>query len=99
MLRHATVVVFATSTYGPGAPPSSANKFLSWLGCSPAAAQLFQHKPTAVLGFGDSSYPRFCAAADTLAARLLSLDCEMLMQVTKADALAQEELTVWYVVA
>ena len=48
-------------------------------------------KSFAVLGFGSSSYPRFCAAADLLHSMLLSLGASALLPVAKADALADEE--------
>lgn len=53
-------VVIMTSTYGDGEAPSNANKFLelwsSWDGL----------KTVSILGFGSTSYPKFCAYAADL---------------------------------
>ena len=48
-----------------------------------------------MLGFGSSSYPRFCAAADLLHTYLLHAGGTALLPVHKADALAGEEGVVW----
>ena len=52
-------------------------------------------KSFSVLGFGSSSYPRFCAAAELMHTTMLSLGAQALMPVSKADALAGEEGVVW----
>jgi hypothetical protein len=63
-------------------------------------------KPFSVLGFGSSSYPRFCAAADTLHTAMLaatgtttrsssSSTCSAILPPAKADAVAGEEGVVW----
>ncbi len=52
-------------------------------------------KPTCVLGFGSSCYPRFCAAAGVFHGLLLSAGATAIMGVTKVDALSGEEQTVW----
>ncbi|KXZ51504.1 hypothetical protein GPECTOR_12g467 [Gonium pectorale] len=87
------------STYGPGAPPSTANKFIAWLQKGIAAGgeahEVFANKPFAVLGFGSSSYPRYCAAADSMQSLLLAAGGSPALPVAKADALSHEEVTVW----
>jgi hypothetical protein len=60
-----------------------------------AAAAAAAGKPFVVLGFGSSSYPRFCAAADLMYTLLVSVGGAPLMPAAKADALAGEESVVW----
>lgn len=56
---------------------------------------MFDGKPFAVLGFGCTSYPRFCAAADTVHSLVCATGADPLMPVAKADCLSHEEATVW----
>ncbi|KXZ51520.1 hypothetical protein GPECTOR_12g483 [Gonium pectorale] len=92
-------MLLMTSTYGPGAPPSTANKFVAWLQKGIAAGgeskEVLSKKPFAVLGFGSSSYPRFCAAADSLNSLVVAAGANPVSAVVKADALSHEEVTVW----
>jgi hypothetical protein len=44
---------------------------------------VFDGKPFAVLGFGCTSYPRFCAAADTVHTLVSATGAQPLMPVTK----------------
>jgi hypothetical protein len=60
-----------------------------------AAAAAAAGKPFVVLGFGSSSYLRFCAAADLMHTLLVSVGGVPLMPAAKADALAGEESVVW----
>ncbi|KAI3435713.1 hypothetical protein D9Q98_001771 [Chlorella vulgaris] len=99
-IADAALVVIATSTYGPGAPPRAAAKFVQWLqgggaGGGDDARECFKDKPFCVLGLGSSCYPRFCAAADMMHSLLLAAGAKALLPVCKADALAGEEMTVW----
>ena len=57
---HAYTQVWAvlTSTCGSGAPPAAARKFLSWLS-DPGSHRVMKQKPFSVLGFGQSTYPRY----------------------------------------
>ena len=54
-------LLILTSTYGDGAAPSSAKSFLARLRRSKLKA------PVAVLGFGDRSFPNYCAYAERVA--------------------------------
>lgn len=56
---------------------------------------LLAGKSFAVLGFGSSNYPRFCAAADLFHTTLLTLGGSALLNPQKADALIGEERVVW----
>ena len=72
----ATLLLVVTATYGDGTGPTSASRFLDRLATFTPGPGL----RTAVLGFGDREFPRFCAHADTveraLAARGLVSACE-----------------------
>lgn len=52
-------------------------------------------KPFGVLGFGSTSYPRFCAAADSMHSAMLSTGATALLPPGKADAVAGEEGVLW----
>lgn len=55
---------------------------------------LLSGKSFAVLGFGSSNYPRFCAAADLLHTTMLTLGGSALLNPHKADALIGEDRVV-----
>lgn len=48
-----------------------------------------------MLGFGSTCYPRFCAAADSMHAAMLSAGATALLPPCKADAVAGEDGAVW----
>jgi sulfite reductase alpha subunit-like flavoprotein len=48
-------------------------------------------KPCATLGFGSSQYPRFCGAANTLAAAASAAGAQSLLHVGKCDAEGDQE--------
>jgi hypothetical protein len=62
------------------------------------AREVFDEKPCAVLGFGCTSYPRFCAAADTFQSLVCATGAQPVMPVTKVrtamHAVAQPYLPV-----
>jgi sulfite reductase (NADPH) flavoprotein alpha-component len=78
--RHLYVVI---STQGDGDPPDDARGFVEHL-LGKRAPQLPQLK-FAVLGLGDSSYPRFCAIGRRLDARLAELGATRLFDRGDAD--------------
>ncbi|MDF1855840.1 PepSY domain-containing protein [Pseudooceanicola sp.] len=57
-------IILLTATYGDGAAPASAKGFLDRLNASEHAPDI----PLAVLGFGDRSFPAYCAFAKAVAA-------------------------------
>lgn len=66
--RKASRLFVLTATYGDGAAPQSANRFLARLAhFKPAPGLSF-----AVLGFGDRSFAQFCRFADDVEAALLA---------------------------
>lgn len=71
------------STQGDGDPPDDARAFVEHLGGrrAPKLAQLRY----AVLGLGDSSYPKFCAVGAQIDERLAALGAERLFARGEAD--------------
>jgi sulfite reductase (NADPH) flavoprotein alpha-component len=78
--RYLLVVI---STQGDGDPPDDARAFLKFLN-SARAGQL-PHLNYAVLGLGDSSYPKFCEIAKQLDARLSALGAARWLPRADAD--------------
>lgn len=56
-------IIVLASTYGDGDAPASAKGFLEKL----MASERLPQADLAVLGFGDTSFPKFCAYAETVA--------------------------------
>ena len=80
-----------TATYGDGAAPQSANRFLS---------RLEQFKPTpdmafAVLGFGDRSFAQFCKFADDVDAALLATGMRQLQPSASIDRQSSQAFAQW----
>lgn len=95
-LDAARVVVLLSSTYGAGACPATAVNFMSWLkNGNSGAGGILAGKPFGVMGFGSTSYPRFCAAADIMHSAMLSAGATALLPPGKADAVAGEEGVLW----
>ncbi|KAK9824802.1 hypothetical protein WJX74_009932 [Apatococcus lobatus] len=83
------IIMLITSTYGSGAAPGSANRFLKWLlhqSTLPEGESKLQGKTFSVLGLGSSCYPRFCAAADLFNSMLLAAGAKPITRVHRCDA-------------
>ncbi|QMT31568.1 assimilatory sulfite reductase (NADPH) flavoprotein subunit [Alysiella filiformis] len=77
------IVLLITSTQGEGEPPEEAvslHKFLHG-----KKAPKLNELRFAVLGLGDSSYPKFCGAAREFDAKLADLGASRLMNLTECD--------------
>ena len=78
--RHLVVVI---SSQGDGDPPDDAIGFIEFIS-GKRAPRLPQLK-FAVLGLGDSSYPKFCAVSRELDARLIELGASRFTALGEAD--------------
>lgn len=83
--------VVLTATYGDGDAPSSAKGFLDRLARLPT----LQAAPVAVLGFGDRSFPRFCAYAQIVEAALRDRGWPMLLPLDTVDRQSPQEFARW----
>ncbi len=75
-----SIVVFA-ATYGDGDAPESASEFLGKL----EKTQVTPQTSLSILGFGDSSYPNFCAFADEVAKTAKAKGWEIILHPHKVD--------------
>ncbi|WP_054005828.1 PepSY domain-containing protein [Cypionkella psychrotolerans] len=83
-------ILILTATYGDGDAPASAKGFLNRLARSdtPAAA-------LAVLGFGDRSFPAFCAFAKTIAAEAAAKGYAILLPFDTIDRQSPQDFARW----
>ncbi|RXN10346.1 NADPH-dependent diflavin oxidoreductase 1 [Labeo rohita] len=80
-----SLVVFVCATTGQGDPPDNMKKFWRFLFRKSLPADSLCRLDCAVLGLGDSSYPKFNFVAKKLHKRLLQLGANMLLPVGLAD--------------
>jgi sulfite reductase (NADPH) flavoprotein alpha-component len=80
-----------TATYGDGAAPASASRFLARLGRMPPAAAL----EFAVLGFGDRQFPRFCGHAYAVHEALVAHGLHALAAPATVDRQSEPEFLQW----
>lgn len=87
------IVLLVTSTQGEGEPPEEAvplYKFLSSKKAPDLSKLCF-----AVLGLGDSSYPKFCQAGKDFDERLSALGAKRLLELGLCDVSFEAEARVW----
>jgi sulfite reductase (NADPH) flavoprotein alpha-component len=84
----AKALFLLTATYGDGAAPASAARFLSRL-------PRMNKVPVAVLGFGDRGFPAFCGYAETVAARLAEAGWAELMPLARIDRQCVRDFARW----
>lgn len=77
------------ATYGDGAAPQSAKRFLARL------ARLPGRPAVAVLGFGDRSFPHFCRFAREVADALDARGCQQLLLMKRVDRRSAQEFAQW----
>ncbi len=83
--------ILLAATYGDGDAPASAKGFLDRLaGLAQAPAA-----PLAVLGFGDRSFPAFCAYAEDVAARAEAIGWPSLMAFDTVDRQSPQDFARW----
>lgn len=82
-------LLFLASTYGDGAPPASASRFLSQLARSQRSV------PFAVLGFGDRAFPRFCQFAEEIEIALRARGWPALLPLNRIDRQSAQDFARW----
>lgn len=92
--RHLVVVI---SSQGDGDPPDDAIGFIEFI-AGKRAPKLPELK-FAVLGLGDSSYPKYCAVSRDLDARLTALGGQRFLELGEADLDFETIATAWSVEA
>jgi len=87
----ASLLFVLTSTYGDGAAPASANRFMERL-------KHFRNTDGlkfAVLGFGDRQFPRFCQFAKDVDVALSSHGLERLQSLACVDRKSPDQFSQW----
>ena len=84
-------IIVLAATYGDGAAPASAKDFLDRL----SAADPAPHIPVAVLGFGDRSFPAYCAFAKAVAAAAQAKGWPELMPLDTIDRQSPQDFARW----
>ena len=82
-------IIVMAATYGDGDAPASAKGFLTQLARNTGTATL------TVLGFGDRSFPAFCAYAATVAARAAALGWDPLTPYATVDRQSPQDFARW----
>jgi sulfite reductase (NADPH) flavoprotein alpha-component len=89
--RAARRVLILAATYGEGAAPASASGFLERL----AKTRPLPAVATAVLGFGDRSFPEFCAYAETVSQALAAGGWDELLPLAAVDRQSPQDFAYW----
>ena len=88
---HAQRILILTATYGDGDAPASAKGFIDRLQSLPAAPAA----PLAVLGFGDRSFPAYCAFARAVAETAEAKGWSMLVPFDMIDRQSTQDFARW----
>nr|WP_235868756.1 flavodoxin domain-containing protein [Phycocomes zhengii] len=84
-------IILLAATYGDGAAPASAKGFLDRLNASDRAPNI----PLAVLGFGDRSFPAYCAFARYVAAAAQAKGWLELLALDTIDRQSPQDFARW----
>jgi len=84
-------IILLAATYGDGAAPASAKGFLDRLNASDRAPNI----PLAVLGFGDRSFPAYCAFARDVAAAAQAKGWPELLALDTIDRQSPQDFARW----
>ncbi len=84
-------IILLTATYGDGAAPASAKGFLDRLSTLDRAPNI----PLAVLGFGDRSFPAWCAFARAVAAAAQAKGWPELLTLDTIDRQSPQDFARW----
>jgi sulfite reductase (NADPH) flavoprotein alpha-component len=88
---HADRIVVLAATYGDGDAPSSAKGFLERLQALDTAPNI----PLAVLGFGDRSFPAYCAFARNVSDAAKAKNWPELMALDTVDRQSPQDFARW----
>lgn len=89
--RAARRLLILAATYGEGAAPASAGGFIARL----ATARPLPAVATAVLGFGDRSFPDFCAYAEAVSGALAAGGWDELLPLATVDRQSPQDFARW----
>lgn len=84
-------IILLAATYGDGAAPASAKGFLDRLRATEGAPEI----PLAVLGFGDRSFPAYCAYAKAVAAAAEANGWSQLVPLDTVDSQSPQDFARW----
>ena len=84
-------IILLAATYGDGAAPASARGFLDRL----SAADRLPDVPLAVLGFGDRSFPAYCAYAEAVEAAAEAKGWSLLLPLDTVDRQSAQDFASW----
>jgi sulfite reductase (NADPH) flavoprotein alpha-component len=84
-------VIVLAATYGEGAAPASAKGFLDRLAALPIAPDM----PLAVLGFGDTKFPEFCAYAADVTRIAEEKGWKQMLPMATVDRQSPQEFARW----
>ena len=88
---HADRIIVLAATYGDGDAPTSAKGFVERMEALDAAPDI----PLAVLGFGDRSFPAYCAFARTVSDAAKAKDWPELMALETVDRQSPQDFARW----
>jgi len=88
---HAERIIVLAATYGDGAAPASAKGFLDRLSAHGRAPDV----PMAVLGFGDRSFPAYCAFAKAVATAAEAKGWPELLPLDTVDRQSPQDFARW----
>lgn len=84
-------IIVLAATYGDGAAPASARGFLDQLAATDGGTGI----PLAVLGFGDRSFPAYCAFAEAVAETARARDWPELLPLDTVDRQSPQDFARW----
>ena len=84
-------IIVLAATYGNGTAPASAQGFLDRLGALDAAPDM----PLAVLGFGDRSFPAYCAFAKAVAIAAQATGWQELLPLDTINRQSPQDFARW----
>src|SRR5690606_37023685 len=84
-------IILLAATYGDGAAPASAKGFLDRLNATDRAPNI----PLAVLGFGDRSFPAWCAFAKSVATAAEAKGWAELLPFDMIDRQSPQDFARW----